>query len=322
MSPATLHALNGERIEPITVLQAVERFIERIRLRGYANNTLRSYSATLVAMAEYLDSRDITLIGLLSERMVDGWLDHLGRAGNSVRSQAHKMATLRSLLDFARREGWLRHDPTEGVRLKFRPGRVIAPELDRILDVINAIPRHTAADVRDRAMLRLGLDAALRISEVCALDLHDPSRPPQCCVDLKRLQVHVAGKGGGVDTVGINERTAREVEAWLRVRGALAGEGETSLFVSRLGGRFTRAQLHNIVRRRGDAVGIDHLHWHMLRHRRVGDIVERIGLDAGQLVARHANKSTTANVYGAHANEVVRSLIREKCDLDRMGVAA
>lgn len=317
MNDATIHTLAGARVEPIEIRQAVARFTERLRLRGFASNTLRTYRATLEGLAEFLAARDVTLLALISERMVDGWLDHLARSGNSLRSQANKLATLRSLVSFAMREGWIRHDPTTQITIKFRPGRVIAPELDRLLAVIEAIPQRTATDLRDRAMLRLGLDAALRVSEVAALEVTGA-----CCVDFRRLQVHVPNKGGGIGTVGINERTRDALQAWQAVRHTVALPDVGALFVSRLGRGFTRAQLHNIVQRRGAAAGIEGLHWHLLRHRRIGDVVEHLGLDAGQHVARHANKSTTANVYGAHAAEVLRSLVRDKCDLDRMAVAS
>lgn len=323
MSPATLHTLAGHRVEPITLAQAVDRYLERIRLRGYATNTLRSYLSTLSDFAEWMaGAHDVTLVGLVSERMVDGWVDHLVRRGCSMRSCAQRMGSVRSLFAYAIREGWVRHDPTTEVRIKFRPDRVIAPELDRLLAVLDAIPTSTPANIRDRAMIRLGLDAALRVSEVAALDVLDPRRPPQCCAEPARLRVHVPNKGGGIGTIGINARTADHLAAWLAVRGELAKPDERALFVSRLGTRFTRAQLHNIIRRRGLDAGLDNLHWHMLRHRRIGEIVERLGLDAGQYVARHANKATTANVYGAHATEIVRNLVREKCDLDAMGAAA
>lgn len=313
----------GQRLEPITIGQATTRYLERLRLRGYSSNTLLSYGRTLADLGEWLASaHDVTLLPLLSERMVEGWLDHLGRRGCSMRSCAQRMGALRGLIAHARREGWLRHDPTSGVRIKFHADRVIAPELDRLLAVIDAIPVASAADIRDRAMIRLGLDAALRVSEVAALDVLDPRRPPQCCAEPDRLRVHVPNKGGGIGTVGINARTAEHLARWLSVRDTMAKPDERALFVSRLGTRFTRVQLHNIIRRRGLAAGLDNLHWHMLRHRRIGEVVERLGLDAGQHVARHANKSTTANVYGAHAAEVVRSLVREKCDLDAMGVGA
>ncbi|HPG94803.1 MAG TPA: site-specific integrase, partial [Dokdonella sp.] len=181
MNPTTLHLLAGQRIEPITVADAAVRYLERIRLRGYATNTLKSYAATLTALAEWLAARDVSLLALISERMVDGWLDHLARAGNSTRSQAQKLATLRGLVTYAIREGWIGHDPTTNVRLKFRAARVIAPELDRLLAVIEAIPQRTAVDLRDRAMLRVCLDAALRVSEVAGLDIHAGGMQPQCC---------------------------------------------------------------------------------------------------------------------------------------------
>ena len=77
----------------------------------------------------------------------------------------------------------------------------------------------------------------------------------------------------------------------------------------------SRQLVYRMVRRRGAAAGLPNLHPHLFRHRRVGDVVERLGLDMGSALARHRHTSTTANVYGAHAAEVQRAAIRTMAPL-------
>src|SRR6185437_9762184 len=135
-------------------------------------------------------------------------------------------------------------------------------------------------------------------------------------VDMGRPTVNTVGKGGKPACVPINQRTAQWLQAWLDVRGTMARDDEPALFVSNRGRRITRQQAHNRIKLWGAHFGLPNLHYQLLRHRRVGDVVERLGLEAGQHLARHAKKSTTANVYGAQAAAVVRHERGDHADLD------
>ena len=122
--------------------------------------------------------------------------------------------------------------------------------------------------------------------------------------------VHVPAKGGGDETVCNGDTTAARVRDWLAAR---PDSADGALFVSLRRARFTRQALYFLVKRRGAAAGIV-AHPHLLRHRRVGDVVERMGLDVGRGFARHSHTSTTANVYGGHAVQVIHQRIREAGD--------
>jgi len=309
--------LAGARVHPVTIVQATESFLHRMRLRGAMPNTLASYAIALRDFARFAaETQQISLIGLVGARMVERWLDRLAHRGLCARSQAQKLSVLRSLVRHSRTEGWLDHDPTKDAHVRTRLRRVIAPERDALLALIDVIPAHTPLELRDRAMLRLAFDGALRVGEVIGLDLFDASRPPRSYVDARRLMVQVVGKGGDDEQVGINARTLEYIQAWLRVRGELAHPDECALFVSNRGRRINRQMAHYRIKAWGAAAGLPHMHYHLLRHRRIGDVIDRLGLDAGQRMARHANRATTANVYGAHADEILRHQIRAQCDLD------
>ncbi|MBB5885436.1 site-specific recombinase XerC [Xanthomonas sp. F1] len=263
-------------------------------------------------MRAYLSRFDITLVQLISERLVNLWLDDgLKHLGWSRRTASRRLAAARTFLAWCKGNGYITHDPAADVRIKFRPRTVVAPEMAPLKQVIAEVGTKTPVDIRDRAILLLLLDAALRASEVVLLDTD--ARQVRYVVLEEASRVYVKPKGGvegESEVVGIEPQTVRAIQEWRRVRPQLAAPEEPALFVNLRGRRMTRQALYCMVRERGAAVGISRLHPHLFRHRRLGEAVERAGLDAASALARHKHKSTTVNVYGAHAAEVQRAAIR------------
>lgn len=306
----------------IDLRDGLAHYLERLRRRGRAANTLQAYGSDLAQYVQHVEGRgDSTLVALQSNRQVSGWLDALSAARVSERSQARKLTVLRGFVRFARAEGWLAHDPTAGEGVKFRAKRIIAPEMDALHALVESIPRASRLDLRDRALLRLALDGALRIGEAAALDM--PGVGSQSSIDLPRKLVHVVGKGGDTQTVSINDRTVRFLDEWLRVRDYMARDGEVALFVSARGARVSRQQLHEICKARAKAAGLDAgFTWHMFRHRRIGEIYDALGEKVAQAHARHSSPATTGTIYGHHGETKMRSLIRQHADLDAGRVGA
>lgn len=302
----------------VFIRDAIGAYLERCRLRGHAANSLRAYRADLISFEAFArDRHACTVVATVGTRLIDRWLDELARSGSSPRSQARRLSVLKSWLGYCRREGWIEHDAAADITVRWRPKPVTAPEMESLLAMIDAIPPAalgTWEDVRDRAMLRLALDSGLRIGEVAALDV--PGDRTSFTVDLKALRVRVPKKGGGAHEAPFGATTGRMLEAWLNCREGLEDVTSAALFLSRRGTRFTRQGLHALVKRRGAAVGLGDIHWHLLRHRRIGDIVERLGIYVGQGVAGHASATTTTAVYGRHAQAVVHRQVRQHCDLD------
>lgn len=304
------------RPAPVLMPEAVAEYLDAIKGRGLSARTVEAYGGDLRRAAAYFASIDVVYPALLSERAVDQWVTAMGREGLAPRTRARRLEALRGFVRYAQRQGWTGFDPTEGVKIKFAARRVTAPEMEALMGMIDAIPGGAGASVldrRDAALLRLTLDSALRIHEVTGLNLDGATS-----VDLKRLEVHVVGKGGAAGCVTINARTGRMLRDWLAVRPLLAVEGEPALFVGARGTRLTRQAVHAMVRKRGAMAGIDGLHLHLLRHRRIGNIVETMGLMLGQAHARHRSAATTAAVYGAHSEAASRRLLRERADLDEV----
>lgn len=321
MRAANIIAIGGEALRLVPIENAVADWLGHIRLRGASYNTVRAYAIDLNSALHYFADERITVVATISERAIDRWLAQLGREGVKPRTQARKLSALKNFLRFCHREHWIGHDPARDIFVRFKPRQVIAPEMDALLRMLDAIPRgpgSTRGDLRDYALLRLTLDTGIRVCEVIGLDA--PGGDARYTVDCKRMEVRVLGKGDTEGTVPFNEATLRALDAWLRVRNALPGC--TALFTSNRGERLTRQAIHAMVRKRGAAVGLPRMHIHLLRHRRIGDITERLGLKVAQGIARHSDPATTAAVYGAHAMNVVHRAVRERADLDNLGAQA
>ena len=134
-------------------------------------------------------------------------------------------------------------------------------------------------------MLELFYSSGLRLAELAALDL----------TDLQPQRVRVLGKGGKPRQVPVGGRARQALDAWLSVRGALAGDGEGALFVGarggRLGHRAIQQRLAQLARRRGLD---EHLHPHRLRHSFASHLLESSqDLRAVQELLGHAHLSTT-----------------------------
>lgn len=296
---------------------AIAHHLDRLRRRGAQPNTLRSYGTDLRQFGEYVTARgEGDIVALMTHRHVEGFIDTLSAQDVSRRSQARKLAVVRGLFRTAHREGWIGHDPTRDIAIKFRAVHKAAPELTDLYQMVEGIGSTSWQDLRDRALLRIALDAGLRVSGIMALDLRGTG--PHF-VDPVRQLVHFPNKGGDSESSPINQRTASMVNDWLRVRGDVAKSGETALFVSSRGTRLTRQAADEMIKRRGAAAGLQGLHMHLLRHRRIGDVIERCGLLAARDLAKHASAETTGAVYGRHSNTASMQLLRDRADLDRAG---
>lgn len=315
-----MNAALAPPVIPAVIDTLVDGFLDHLRARGKAHNTLLAYANDLRHFAAFAARFDVGFVQVVDSRLCNRWLDagvlHLQWTQRTAR---RKLETLRSFLRWCRLERLIQHDPCEEIRIAFRPRLVIAPELEPLKRVVAQVGRTDALDIRDRAILMLLLDAALRAGEVVGLDLPGPANPiPAHWVNVNAHRVYVQPKGGSdadAEVVGLEPQTVDAVKDWLRARPLLAAEGEGALFVNQHGARLTRQGLYYMVRQRGAAAGLPNLHPHLFRHRRIGDIVEKLGLDIGSAQARHKHKATTANVYGAHAAEVQRQHVRDKAPL-------
>lgn len=289
--------------------------------RGYADNTVQAYRRDLERFVGYLAGRDIRYAQTVTPLHVEQFMDALLQGEQlSPRSVSRVLGALRSFFAWLQTQGLVtaNNNPLQhAFALRFSPNRTTAPAMDRLLAWVDAIPADSVQGKRDRALFRLMLDGALRVSSLCGLDLYDAEQPPRHAVHPNGVVLYAA-KGGRTEETVVGDGTLQALADWLAVRERFTWRTRPTpaLFLSNRGHRMTRHTIHARLKALGKAGGMPQLHSHLLRHARVSDALERGDLHTASYLAGHANKATTAAIYGDQSRERLRHRIRRDCGLD------
>lgn len=157
---------------------------------------------------------------------------------------------------------------------------------------------------RDRAALELLYGSAIRVGELCGLDVGD--------VDFGRRTVRVLGKGARERVVPITVPAARAVAAWLRLgRPALAGDRSgPALLLGARGGRLHPTVIRRVVHRWLAGQDLPDMGPHGLRHSAATHLLENgADLRVVQEMLGHSSLATT-QLYTHVSAERLRQVYR------------
>lgn len=252
-------------------------------LSGRNPKTIEAYSRDLEDFRVFLGAPDSASAAqeLLSSPLGEAnalalsYRSHLLERGLSPATVNRRLAALRSLVKLARVLGFvtwsLEVENVEAVPYRDTrgPGRA---GYRLLLDALDA--RLDAKAKRDRAVLRLLYDCALRRGEVVSLDLDH--------VDLEDGKVSILGKKRTArELVTLPEPTRSALAEWIEARGPEPGPLFTNFDRAGKGSRLTGNSLYRLVRDLGDEQGL-RARPHGLRH---AAITEALDLTNGNVRA-------------------------------------
>jgi site-specific recombinase XerD len=195
----------------------------------------------------------------VNRTVVRRYIANLSSRQYAQRSIARKVAAVRRYFGWAVDAGLVPGDPTIGVHVSGRSGR-----LPRVLDrrELNGLlePEHDPAEPvwrrrRDDAILEILYGSGLRVSELCSLDIDS--------IDLQNQFVRVWGKGSKERRAPLGELAVDALVAWLEVREEVVPRAlEGALFANERGHRLTPRDVRRILDRRSPTP----THPHALRH--------------------------------------------------------
>jgi integrase/recombinase XerC len=274
--------------QPDTLQAWLEAFLLHLRdERRLSPRTLESYARDLNALINWLDEREISQWGQLNQHHVRQYLAERHRKGRSPKSLHRELSSLRSLYRYLLREGVAEANPALGVRApkvnRTLPTTLDADQLGQVLDFKDDSP----VGLRDHAIMELFYSSGLRLAELVSLDMGD--------IDQHEKMVEVTGKGAKTRRVPVGRQALEAIQAWLKVRNAMAAADETALFVGVRGKRISRSTIQKQLRQRSIEQGAPrNIHPHLLRHSFASHLLESSGdLRAVQELLGHANISTT-----------------------------
>lgn len=263
-------------------------------VRRLSPATVRAYRNDLSGLAA--SCPDVAVADVDLEHLRD-WLWQAVQRGEARSTIARRTAAVRGFFAWAAEAGIVAQDPSL---------RLVAPKRGRTLpkvatadllsDLLGRLADAAAEGdpmaLRDHAILELLYGAAVRVSELCGLDVED--------VDRDRRTARVLGKGAKERVVPFGLPAQRALDAYLvRARPALLARRteastERALFLGARGARIGTRTVYGIVSRElgpelGAAVGP-----HALRHSAATHLLDGgADLRAVQEMLGHASLGTT-----------------------------
>lgn len=266
-------------------------------------------------------------VGSLGVEDVADLISELRAAGRSPKTTANALATLQSILRFARRRGWITADPVELLEPEERPRyqqrrqRVLGrAEIERLL---------AASPPSGRLLIATALYSGLRISELLGLIWRDVD----FAAGLIRVRAQLSRAHRGEPAHRVAPKTpasVREVPLVEQLAHLLAAHKQATPFAAPTDwvfatGRGTphghRNVAQRVLRRAADAAqlngdGWPPLRFHDLRHTFASHLIVDLGLDVAQVsrILGHARITITLDTYthlfddARHAREIRRRM--------------
>jgi len=198
--------------------------------RGYSPHSCEAYALSFKLLLTFAAERTKTRPSSLAVEQLDApliadFLAHIERdRGNGAATRNLRLAAIRAFMRYV--EKLIRHLTMEEVRA-----------------ILNAPDVATRSGVRDRAMMHLCFAGGLRVSELVGALLEN--------VSLQRTpSVMVRGKGRKERCLPLWKETARDLRAWLALRGPVR---VPELFVNAAGEPMTRAGFEYVLAKHAKA---------------------------------------------------------------------
>ena len=292
---------------------AVERFLDSLRLRNAAENTLLNYRKDLARFLEHLVGEGQAALrpGEVTRLTVRGFLADGLRRGLAPATLARRLSALRACFEYLVLEEGLASNPASRVSApkipKKLPAVMTAEETNRLVDGVeydSDRDRFPDKVVRDRLIFELLYGCGLRVSELVGLDLGD--------IDRAERWIDVRGKGRKERQVPYGGKASETLERYLAVRAKLKPPADMrALFLHRWGGSLRRLTVRSvgmILKKYAKAFNGDpSLHPHSLRHAFATHLLsEGADLRAIQELLGHASLSTTQRYTQLSMEQLMR----------------
>ena len=278
-----------------------------LRARARSPQTIDAYMTDARRLSEWLAERGSTLVDA-GKREIEGYLAEAHDSGLAAATIARRYRSFLQLYKWLADEDEIDANPMAKMKppkVPVQPPPVISPsDLIRLLTAC-AAPRQrpgkskpsnpekaTWENKRDTALILLLSTTGVRSGELMGLAVHD--------VDLNNGTFVVMGKGGRNRIVALMPKPADALDKYMRARRRHPRAELPDLWLGDKG-KLTDSGLRQLLERRCDDAGIEHINPHRFRHTFAHEAKSR-GMTDGDLMAIAGwNSPQMLHRYGASA---------------------
>lgn len=222
-----------------------DRFAEHLStLRGYSENTVKSYHSDVLDLAGFLEGK-LTSVSELDLALLRQWLWQVSQRDAANSTLARKSAAIRSFTSWCQVEKIIPADP--GLRLKspkatrHLPKVVSKESLTEIFDHLKVLAETgEPVAIRNRFIFEMLYATGIRVSELCGLDL--------LSLDMDRNIIRVIGKGSKERVVPFGLPAKNALKEYLAVRDKFSPtQGNGALLLNSKGKRLGVRSVYQLV---------------------------------------------------------------------------
>jgi len=240
----------------------LDRYLKSLEQENASKYTVKNYGTDITQFLDYCTDQGVTTLAELDRDLVRTHIEVLDETGYVRASIARRIFELRAFGDFlVRHRAWSQN--------LFR--RIYAPRVPRklpryltgeeIRQLLSVPDTSTPKGLRDRAIIEVLYASGVRVSELVSLDLND--------IDLGIGEMRVIGKGNKERLALLGQPSIAALRAYIN-RGRpdqLDQHTTRAVFLNRFGQRLSSRSVDTVVRKAGNAAGIDKtVTPHLLRH--------------------------------------------------------
>lgn len=267
----------------------VDHFAEHLKNKEASPKTVVNYLADIRHFAKWFQETNGQELALkeITPTDIRDYKSYL--LTNEKRQPAtinRRLATLRRLCAWAKREGLIDDNPTEDIKgvekVKMAPRALEKKEADRLIRYA-----YKSGNKRNYAILQVLKNTGIRVGELCNLRRED--------LDISDRKGHIvvrSGKGGKYRIVPLNLDARKAITEYLEVRPKVEDD---HLFIGQRDGGLKPSAIYDIVANYARGAGLQEVSPHILRH-----TFGKHAIDAGENLVTvatlmgHARLDTTA----------------------------
>jgi integrase/recombinase XerC len=237
-------------------------FVRSLRARNLSEKTVKTYKLAVDDLAGYAAGRGLADWTDVDKAVLE---DHLGALA-ATRKPGGVSVAYRSLQQFFK---WALEEEeiTPSPMARMKPPIVPEPETpvlreEQIRQLYKVCDGTDFRSRRDTAIIRFLLDTGARLEECTGIGLDK--------LDIDMCEALVTGKGRRTRSVAFGRRTAVALDRYLRVRNKHKHAKSNDLWLAErtgpVAGAMTGDGIYQMVRRRGEEIGVAWLRPHIFRH--------------------------------------------------------